>query len=388
MELLLPSNLSLPSNGPGLILGALYSPGKYLIQNFVETPAQDKESDCALYEHIYNHAREVIARLSGGINVLGGYFVDEKENNDWQKSSKKLRRESRIENEIVFAYVEDGQIRAKRLRDSGDVQKVEVKSVPSSKFFLTEVRSVASFQFSIPSKSRKLYASEVGKQITAVALEKLSEFELTVNDKFAEDGDLVIPKNVSNVPEKIETEIYNENRDGFPIKVSDCPHLNVSISIAVRVAISRRTAISDLKELIRIDVQRSLSKRFEIFTEDLILELDEDNPLMTNVILAKRVFSSINGGFPISLYENFQTKAGDDLEFIFNISESTEPFEYAEPEVKNTVEADRPRDEINPISYESPKKAPFKSLENKNLILAILVVIIGIILSLLLSRSS
>jgi hypothetical protein len=74
-------------------------------------------------------------------------------------------------------------------------------------------------------------------------------------------------------------------------------------------------------------VQRSLSKRFEIFTEDLILELDEDNPLMTNVILAKLVFSSINGGFPISLYENFQTKAGDDLEFIFNISESTEPFE-------------------------------------------------------------
>ncbi|CBY15652.1 unnamed protein product [Oikopleura dioica] len=388
MELLLPSNLTLPSNGPGLILGALYSPGKYIIQNFIEAPDQDKESDCALYEHIYNHAREVIARLSGGINVLGGYFVDEKENNDWLKSSKKLRKESRIENEIVFAYFEDGQIRAKRLRDSGDVQKVEVKSVPSSKFFLTQVRSLASFQFNIPSKSRKLYASEVGKQITEYAVEKLANFELAVNDKFSDDCDLVIPKTVSTVPEKIDAEIYNENRD-MPIKVSDCPHLNVSISIAVRVAITRRTAISDLKELIRIDVQRSLSKRFEIFTEDLILELDEDNPLMTNVILAKRVFSSINGGFPVSLYENFQTKAGDDLEFIFNISESTEPFEYAEPDVKNTVETDMPRDDDSEIySSSSEKKAPFNNLENKNLILAILIVIIGIILSLLMSRSS
>jgi len=387
MELLLPSNISLPSNGPGLIVGALYSPGKYLIQNFVETPAQDKESDCALYEHIYNHTREVIARLSGGINVLGAYFVDEKENNDWLKSSKKLRRESRIENEIVFAYVEDGQIRAKRLRDSGDVQKVEVKSVPSSKFFLTEVRSIASFQFTIPSKTRKLYASEVGKQITEYAVQKLSTFELAVNDKFTNDGDLVIPKSLSNQPEKIEAEIYEENRDGMLINVSDSPHLNVSISIAVRVAITRRTAISDLKELIRIDVQRSLSKRFEIFTEDLILELDEDNPLMTNVILAKRVFSSINGGFPISLYENFQTKAGDDLEFIFNISESTEPFEYAEPDIKNTVEADLPVDGERYASS-NEKKAPFKIIDNKNIILAILVVIIGIILSLLLSRSS
>ena len=78
-------------------------------------------------------------------------------------------------------------------------------------------------------------------------------------------------------------------------------------------------------------MQRSLSKRFEIFTEDLILELDEDDPLMTNGILARRVFSSISGGFPISLYENFQTKAGDDLEFIFSISESTEPFEVRKP---------------------------------------------------------
>ena len=120
MDLLLPSNLSLPSNGNGLIVGALYSPGnnnklkqsgyfslgKLLIQNFVETPPQDKESECALYEHIYNHTREVIARLSGGINVLGGFFVDEKENSDWLKSTKKLRREGHIANETIFAYIE------------------------------------------------------------------------------------------------------------------------------------------------------------------------------------------------------------------------------------------------------------------------------------------
>jgi len=109
---------------------------------------------------------------------------------------------------------------------------------------------LASFQFNIPSKSRKLYASEVGKQITEYAVEKLANFELAVNDKFSDDCDLVIPKTISTVPEKIDAEIYNENRD-MPIKVSDCPHLNVSISIAVRVAITRRTAISDLKELIR-----------------------------------------------------------------------------------------------------------------------------------------
>lgn len=77
-----------------------------MIQNFVETPAQDKESECALYEHIYNHTREVIARLSGGINVLGGFFVDEKESSDWLKSTKKLRREGHIATETIFAYIE------------------------------------------------------------------------------------------------------------------------------------------------------------------------------------------------------------------------------------------------------------------------------------------
>jgi len=48
-----------------------------------------------------------------------------------------------------------------------------------------------------------------------------------------------------------------------------------------------------------------------------------------------------------------------------------------------------PRDDDSEIySSSSEKKAPFNNLENKNLILAILIVIIGIILSLLMSRSS
>ena len=92
-----------------------------------------------------------------------------------------------------------------------------------------------------------------------------------MNDKFADNGDLVIPKNVSNVPEKIEAEIYNENRDGLPIKVSDCPHLNVSISIAVRVAITRRTAISELKEFIRyfLAILARANQTLELMCNDL-----------------------------------------------------------------------------------------------------------------------
>ena len=146
----------------------------------------------------------------------------------------------------------DGNIRAKRIRDSGDVQKVEVKTVSSSKFPLTQIRSQASFQFSFPivSKSQKLYASEVGKQITSFAVEKLSSFELFVNSRFSENSELVIPKNASTVPEFMTADIYHEGHDA-PIQMPDGPFMNVQISIAVRVAITRKSSISDLKELIR-----------------------------------------------------------------------------------------------------------------------------------------
>ena len=78
----------------------------------------------------------------------------------------------------------------------------------------------------------------------------MSGFELFVNSRFTENGELVIPKILSTVPEFMTADIYHEGHDA-PIAMSDGPSLNVQISVAVRVAINRKSSKSDLKELIR-----------------------------------------------------------------------------------------------------------------------------------------
>ena len=85
-------------------------------------------------EHFYGHSLEVHFRLIGGISLIGIWSTDD-ENPSSVKAFKRLRKEGIVKNDIVSViFSEDKSCRGKRIKDSGDVQKVEIKNIPSGKW--------------------------------------------------------------------------------------------------------------------------------------------------------------------------------------------------------------------------------------------------------------
>lgn len=122
------------------------SSGKYLIENFILTPEVD--GDVPLEEHIYGHCLEVVSRLIGSISILGFWSTFEAEDKQSINVGKKLRKEKFILTDIISLIINDNVINGKRIKDSGDIQKIDVKTVQPSKW----ETSIASGTFSFISQ--------------------------------------------------------------------------------------------------------------------------------------------------------------------------------------------------------------------------------------------
>ena len=80
----------------------------------------------------------------GGVLVLGMWSTGD-EDPSGIKVMKRLRKEGIVTTDIVSLLFCDKTAKAKRIKDSGDVQKVEVKQVPTSRW----PTSVASGNFTL-----------------------------------------------------------------------------------------------------------------------------------------------------------------------------------------------------------------------------------------------
>ena len=119
--------------------------GKYLIEGFIQTPDGD---DGNLEEHIYGHCLEVHYRLMGGVSLLGVWSTFD-EDSVSIKVFKRLRKAEIITTDFVsILFYDDKTSKAKRIRESGDVQKVDVKTTSHLKW----PTCVASANFSIISQ--------------------------------------------------------------------------------------------------------------------------------------------------------------------------------------------------------------------------------------------
>lgn len=116
--------------------------GKYLIEGFIETPDSDIGS---VEEHIYGHSLEVHYRLMGGVSLLGVWSTVE-EDVTAIKVFKRLRKEGIVNTDIVsILFYDDKSSKAKRIKDSGDVQKVDVKTTSHLKWPTCIASSMFSF---------------------------------------------------------------------------------------------------------------------------------------------------------------------------------------------------------------------------------------------------
>jgi len=379
MELLLTSNVATPSSGQGLIIGTQVANGKFLIEGLIPHPSKIEEG--SEEEHFYGHSLEVHFRLIGGISLIGIWSTDD-ENPSSIKAFKRLKKEGIVKNDIVSViFSDDKSVRGKRIKDSGDVQKVEIKNTPSGKWPTAIGKGFFSLSLNIPTEN--LDSEATGKNLKRAVKDQSENLEICVGGKFGSSEETIFANNTKNIPKEIEIEIFNASKITGSKTVSASKVISLNLRVAVLTILLPKTTFGEVIANIRDDILKSFSKRIDILLDDLTLELEgeSNSTLISTSKLAKRVTYPLSGTAPISLYASEEAPPGEELDFIFSTSESSKLFSYPEGELNEDIE-DEEISEIQPVKNVKKGGAGLSQA-----VLAVLVLIIAVLVSIILSHS-
>lgn len=371
MELHLTGNVPVPTSGNGIVTGSLVANGKFLIEGLVATPERE-DGTGSWEEHIYGHTLEVYYRLMGGVLVLGMWSTGD-EDPSAIKVMKRLRKEGLVNTDIVSLLFGDKTAKAKRIKDSGDVQKVEVKQVPTSRW----PTSVASGDFSLVAHfaTENLASEEVARRLAKLVKQQTENLAISVDGTFGEGAETVFAKNCKNIPKELRLEIFVGRVETVPASVAN-KMVSLHLNMATFCLVSAKSTFDQVLEFVKSDIRNSFAKRLDIVLDDLALELESDANLTTLIsssTLPRRILYPLEGTAPVSLYETDHTPASDDLDYIFSTPESTKLFLYPEADQVDSNDID---EEAIPIEG--------KPIKDNNLLLALVVLIIALIVSIVL----